>query len=167
MVRRPESKAKGKTPRVADLKATTSSIYLEGVSFFYKNRPDTLVLRDLSFTIQKNRITCIVGKSGAGKSTLAGILCGLYRPTAGMISYGKNIEIVADEDGSQTGGLNREEQEILHDLFGVVQQSSSTLFTGTVAENIGYGKVVPHRFRRSHLFLTRYALILTDGCLPG
>lgn len=141
MVRRPESKAKGKTPRVADLKATTSSIYLEGVSFFYKNRPDTLVLRDLSFTIQKNRITCIVGKSGAGKSTLAGILCGLYRPTAGMISYGKNIEIVADEDGSQTGGLNREEQEILHDLFGVVQQSSSTLFTGTVAENIGYGKM--------------------------
>lgn len=127
------------TPRVADLTKAASSIYVDNVSFFYKHRPDTAVLKNVSITIHKNQITCIAGKSGAGKSTLAAILCGLYHPTSGVISYGKNIEIVGNSDGRASA--SHEDTELLHNLFGVVEQSSSTLFTGTIGENIGYGKV--------------------------
>lgn len=125
------------TPRVADLTKAASSIYIENVSFYYKHRPDVLVLKNVSLTIQKNQITCIAGKSGAGKSTLAAILCGLHHPTSGVISYGKNIEIVGEADR----GSYNEDKEMLHNLFGVVEQSSSTLFTGTIVDNIAYGKV--------------------------
>jgi len=124
------------TPRVADLTKAASSIYIENVSFYYKHRPDVLVLKNVSLTIQKNQITCIAGKSGAGKSTLAAILCGLHHPTSGVISYGKNIEIVGEADR----GSYNEDKEMLHNLFGVVEQSSSTLFTGTIVDNIAYGK---------------------------
>lgn len=115
-----------------------ATIRIQDLSFSYKSRQDVRVLDEVSLSIQKNQISCIVGKSGSGKSTLAALLCGLYHPDGGKIIYGQNknhLRVYADEK------LSPEKVELLHDLFGVVEQSSTTLFSGTIAENIAYGNV--------------------------
>ncbi|MEZ5826432.1 MAG: ABC transporter ATP-binding protein [Geminicoccaceae bacterium] len=45
----------------------------------------TEVLRDIDFTVEAGRITCLIGPSGCGKSTLLRLLGGLERPVAGKI----------------------------------------------------------------------------------
>jgi ABC-type multidrug transport system fused ATPase/permease subunit len=117
-----------------------ATIRVQDLSFSYKSRHDVRVLDDVSLSIQKNQISCIVGKSGSGKSTLAALLCGLYHPDSGKIIYGQNknhLRVYADEK------LSPEKVQLLHDLFGVVEQSSTTLFSGTIGENIAYGNVSP------------------------
>lgn len=54
-------------------------------SYPYSNK---LVLKEISFNIQKNEKVAIVGKNGSGKSTLISLLAGLYEPDQGDIVYG-------------------------------------------------------------------------------
>ncbi|HVE93978.1 MAG TPA: ABC transporter ATP-binding protein [Acidimicrobiales bacterium] len=65
--------------------APTQSLSFEGVSFAYpgSTRP---VLRDLDLAIPAGRSLAIVGANGAGKTSLVKLICGLYEPTAGVIS---------------------------------------------------------------------------------
>lgn len=63
------------------------SLYLNNLSFQYsRNAP--LVLKNLSLTIPKGKVTAIVGDSGCGKSTLLKLLLRLYQPSYGEISMG-------------------------------------------------------------------------------
>lgn len=63
------------------------SLYLKNISFQYsKNAP--LVLKNLSLTIPKGKVTAIVGDSGCGKSTLLKLLLRLYHPSYGEICMG-------------------------------------------------------------------------------
>lgn len=114
-----------------------ATISVDSLSFSYSSREGVVVLRDLSLTIQRHRITAIVGKSGSGKSTLAALLCGLYCPDEGRIVYGRHKRHLLVTAGHP---LTEGEERLLHDLFGVVEQSSATLFSGSVRENIAYGK---------------------------
>ena len=57
-------------------------LQLQGVSHAYGG---TEVLRDITLTVPRGRIVCIVGPSGCGKSTLLRIIGGLERPTAGAV----------------------------------------------------------------------------------
>lgn len=59
-----------------------SIVRFEGVSHRYNN---TYALSDVSFHIQENRITAIIGRSGGGKSTLLQIINGLIKPTSGRV----------------------------------------------------------------------------------
>lgn len=54
------------------------------VSFKYPGTPNT-VLHDLSFKINKDKVTAIVGENGAGKSTIIKLAAGLYEPTEGSV----------------------------------------------------------------------------------
>jgi ABC-type multidrug transport system fused ATPase/permease subunit len=120
-----------------------ATIAIENLSFSYKTRSNVAVLKNISLTIQKNQITCIVGKSGSGKSTLTALLCGLYYPDEGKIVYGKSknhLQVAAGEK------MTYEKEKLLHDLFGVVEQSSTTLFSGTILDNIAYGRVKSFHF---------------------
>ena len=113
--------------------AINEPLRLEGVSFTYTSRPDTPVLQNVSVTIQPHTFTCFVGKSGAGKSSLVGVLSGLLFPQKGRISIGDHVLL----DGS-----NRAQgAQWLHTNVGVVQQHDKSLMSGTVRENIEYGKV--------------------------
>jgi ATP-binding cassette subfamily F protein 3 len=51
------------------------------------------LLNDISFVLNKNERTALVGKNGAGKSTLLKIIAGIQHPSRGIVSYPKGISI--------------------------------------------------------------------------
>ena len=99
-------------------------IHFEDVSFAY---PDGHVaLENVSLTIPQGRKTAFVGRSGAGKSTVFNLLPRLYDPTAGTISI----------DGIDIRDMTLAS---LRDQIAVVSQDS-VLLSGSVADNIGFGR---------------------------
>jgi ATP-binding cassette, subfamily B (MDR/TAP), member 10 len=99
---------------------------LENVSFRYPSRPDCLVLDKVSLRLQRGTVTALVGRSGAGKSSLAALLARFYEPTEGRVTLGgRPAEDFSLEDWSRSVAL--------------VSQDP-VLFSGTVAENIAYGR---------------------------
>jgi ATP-binding cassette, subfamily B, bacterial len=99
---------------------------LEGVSFSYE--ADRPALADLTLRIRAGERVALMGRSGAGKSTLAGLLARFYDPPAG----GGRVLI----DGRDLRDCSL---EWLRQQVGLVLQDT-VLFTGTVAENIAYGR---------------------------
>ena len=109
-------------PRTLD--RAVGRIDFEHVDFAY---PDGHVaLADVSITVQPGQRVAFVGRSGAGKSTVFNLLPRLYDPTAGRILM----------DGIDTRELTLAS---LRDQLAVVSQDS-VLLTGTVAQNIGFGR---------------------------
>lgn len=87
---------------------------------------DGLVLRDINLAIQQGERIAFVAESGGGKTTLINLLMKLYEPTSGTIEVGghrvKDVQSTA-----------------LREKIGVVFQDAS-LFSGTIRENIAYGR---------------------------
>ena len=98
-------------------------IVFERVSFRYGD--GDLVLRDISFTLQKGKVVALVGPSGAGKTTLADLVPRFHDPTNGRI-------LMDDVP------LTRMGRRSLRALMGVVSQDT-VLLNDTVRANIAYG----------------------------
>lgn len=94
------------------------------VSFAYEDGED--VLHGIDFSVARGEKVALVGESGGGKSTIVNLLLGLYEPRAG------EIEVV----GRTSTELPLDE---LRSRIGVVFQDAS-LFSGTLRENIAYGR---------------------------
>lgn len=106
------------------LSSVRGEVRFEQVSFGYGERG--VVLEDVSLAAQPGEVVALVGPSGAGKSTLISLIPRFYDPTAGRILL----------DGVDIRDLT------LYDLrsnIALVPQETQ-LFSGTVAENIRYGK---------------------------
>ena len=87
---------------------------------------DYIVMRNLSFSVNKGDIFIVMGENGCGKSTLLKSLIGLKAPTKGKVLYsGKSFW---DEDESGQQGIMRR--------FGVLYQSGALWSSLTVGENI-------------------------------
>lgn len=70
---------------------------LKNIGYSYDNKK--YVVKDISYTFEKNKVYSIVGKSGAGKTTLLSMLSGLTNPKEGEILYnGKNISKISQYD---------------------------------------------------------------------
>ncbi|CAK0787986.1 hypothetical protein CVIRNUC_011208 [Coccomyxa viridis] len=108
----------------AILAAQRGDLRLQNVSFSYPMRPKMAVLRDVSLSIPRGKVTALVGHSGAGKSTVAALVSRFYEPSAGDILLG----------GSCVGGFTRGEWA---KAVALVSQEP-VLFSGTIGDNISY-----------------------------
>ena len=99
-------------------------IAFRGVDFAYEDGED--VLHGIDFAVDRGEKVALVGESGGGKSTIVNLLLGLYEPREGRV---------------EVGGLDTEQLPLdaLRSRIGVVFQDAS-LFSGTIAENIAYGR---------------------------
>jgi phospholipid/cholesterol/gamma-HCH transport system ATP-binding protein len=87
---------------------------------------ETVVMKDLDFSIQRGEIFVIMGGSGSGKSTLMRHLIGLLEPAKGDILYSGD---------SLVHGGHRTRRKIIR-RFGVMYQSGALWSSMTLAENI-------------------------------
>lgn len=113
------------SPNAKDIKDVNGDIQLKNVSFSYNNEEDT-VLSNIDLKIEAGKTIALVGPSGAGKSTLCHLIPRFYEIKEG--------EILLD-------GINIRDIKLksLRQNIGLVQQEVF-LFTGTIKENIQYGR---------------------------
>lgn len=113
-------------PGAVPMENTEGNIVFENVSFEY---PDdhNIVFRDLNLRISKGEKVAIVGPSGGGKTTLCNLIPRFYDVTAGKITI----------DGNDIRGFTLKS---LRKNVGIVQQDVY-LFSGTIYENIVYGRL--------------------------
>ncbi|MBQ3888829.1 MAG: ABC transporter ATP-binding protein, partial [Clostridia bacterium] len=115
------------TPTEAE-DAEDGVIEFRNVSFSYRDADgaETEVLRDVSFTAQPGQTTAIIGSTGSGKSTVLNLIPRFYDVTAGSVLV----------DGVDVREMDF--ATLYHKLGYIPQQSF--LFSGTIADNLRYGK---------------------------
>lgn len=111
-------------PGAVSLDKVRGDIVFDNVAFSYDNK--TEVFSNISFKINAGETVAFVGPSGAGKTTLASLIPRFYEIEAGAI-YVDGVDI------------RNVTQNSLRQNIGIVQQNVF-LFTGTVRDNIAYGK---------------------------
>jgi phospholipid/cholesterol/gamma-HCH transport system ATP-binding protein len=100
-------------------------IVFERVSLAFDEK---VVLRDVSFTLERGHTKIILGASGSGKSTILKLIVGLLRPDAGEIWV----------NGERTNGLSEAALMKVREDLGMVFQEGALFDSLTVAENVGY-----------------------------
>jgi ATP-binding cassette, subfamily B, bacterial len=138
MDQEPEIKNRPDAVEVAEL---NGNIVFKNVGFGYEENRQ--ILHDLSFSIQPGQTVAFVGPSGAGKTTICSLIPRFYDVVEGSVTI----------DGIDIRDMTKES---LRSNIGIVQQDVF-LFTGTLRENIAYGKLdatdeeIEEATRRAHL----------------
>jgi ATP-binding cassette subfamily B protein len=101
-------------------------VVFENVSFFYNGNTHEPVLQDINLVAEPGETVAILGATGAGKSTLIDLVPRFYEVSAGRI-------LLDGED------IRQIKQDALLAQIGIVPQES-VLFSGTVRDNIRYGR---------------------------
>ncbi len=135
------------------LTGVEGQLTLDHVSFAYPDDEKTPVLSDINLTIRPGEKIALVGPSGGGKTTLCNLIPRFYDPTAGGVLL----------DGQDVRGVTLKS---LRENVGVVQQDVY-LFSGSVYENIEYGRpgaaredvIAAAKLAGAHDFITQ----LKDG----
>jgi ATP-binding cassette, subfamily B, multidrug efflux pump len=108
-----------------ELPDVRGEVVFDGVSFEYV--PGNPVLDDINLRVNPGETVAIVGPTGAGKSTLTSLVARFYDVTAGhMLIDGHDIRDIKRQSLARRLGI------VLQDPF---------LFSGTVADNIRYGRL--------------------------
>ena len=102
------------------------AVTFKGVTFHYPSRPNYKALNDFSLAIKPGEAVALVGPSGAGKSTVFQLLLRFFAPQSGSVTF----------DGVDIADLDPTD---LRSHIAVVAQDS-VIFSGTLAENIRYGR---------------------------
>ena len=116
------------------------TIDFEHVDFGYT--PSNVFMKDINIHIPGGSMVAIVGPTGAGKSTLVNLIMRFYDIINGRITI----------DGIDIRAVSRES---LHNTVGMVLQDA-WIFTGTIADNIGYGK--PNASREEIEYVAKLAM---------
>lgn len=112
------------TSAIAPLPSGEPALAFNSISFSYEE--GVPVIDNVSFSASHGQRIALVGESGGGKSTLVNLLLGLYQPDSGSLTVcGRNVNTLTSEQ--------------LRASVGVVFQDAS-LFSGSIAENIAYGR---------------------------
>jgi ATP-binding cassette subfamily B protein len=112
-------------PGAIQLTGATGRVVFDAVSFGYPDRGH--VLRDISLEVEPGQVIGIIGLTGAGKSTLVSLIPRFYDVSAGRVLVdGHDVRDV------QLRSLRRQISLVSQDTI---------LFSGTIAENIRYGRL--------------------------
>ena len=113
-------------PDAGELPRIGGEIRFDGVSFCYGSEDKGFALRDVDLTIPPGMTVALVGATGAGKSTLAKLVARFHDPTRGRVLVdGHDLRSVTERS--------------LRSQLGMVPQEGF-LFSGTIADNIGFGR---------------------------
>jgi ATP-binding cassette subfamily B multidrug efflux pump len=112
-------------PDARELGEIQGRIEFEDVTFAYE--PGRPVLHDVSFDVEPGRTVALVGPTGAGKTTIANLIPRFYDATGGSVRV----------DGHDVRDVER--RSLRRRIASVLQEPF--LFSGTVAENIRYGRL--------------------------
>ena len=118
----PEPPDPPRTPKLGDVQGR---IEFEDVTFAYER--GSPVLHDVSFEVEPGQTVALVGPTGAGKTTIANLIPRFYDVSAGAVRV----------DGHD---VREVERRSLRTRIATVLQEPF-LFSGTVAQNIGYGRM--------------------------
>lgn len=141
------------------LKNVRGNVEFKDVSFGYNE--DNIVLHDISFKVEEGKSLAIVGATGSGKTTIVNLLTRFYEITEGSITI----------DGVDIRDYSRDS---LRSNLGIVLQDTY-LFSGTIKENIMYGKeaatdleiISAAKIANAHKFISRlpegYDTVLSEG----
>src|SRR5438552_3948080 len=114
-------------PGAAALPPVRGHVIFDHVHLRYDNTPpNTWILKDISFEAKPGETVALVGATGSGKTSIMSLLAHFYEPQQGRITM----------DGID---LQAATIESLHRQIGIVTQDNF-LFTGTVLENIRFGR---------------------------
>ena len=110
----------------------------------------SLVLKDISFTVEPGQTVALLGATGAGKSSLANLIPRFYDVSGGRITI-DGIDVRAIDEAA------------LHGAIGVALQES-ILFTGAIRDNIRYGRpdasdeevIAAAKMAQAHDFISRF-----------
>lgn len=120
-------------PTIADsssakpFRVVKGNVEFRNVTFTYPNREHTSILNNISLKANAGEVVAIVGTSGAGKTTLVNLIPRFYDVCSGAI--------LVDEQDIRSLKLAD-----LRSAIAIVPQET-TLFSGTVRDNIAYGKL--------------------------
>jgi ATP-binding cassette subfamily B protein len=108
-----------------EAKTLLGEIEFDHVDFFYEDRKS--VLSDFTLKVNAGETIALVGPTGGGKSTIVNLLCRFYEPSKGVI---------------RINGVDYMDYKLesIHNKIGIVLQTPH-LFSGTVRENIRYGRL--------------------------
>ena len=112
-------------PGAIPLENGVESVAFDHVTFVYPGGEEA-VLRDISFEVKKGETIAFIGSTGSGKSTLVSLLPRFYDVSAGAV---------------RINGRDLREYDLysLRDAIGFIPQKAM-LFSGTIADNIRFGK---------------------------
>lgn len=112
-------------PKTENFEPLLGDIRFDDVTFKYPDG-DEYVLEHFNLNVPRGTNVAIVGETGAGKSTLVNLVCRFFEPTEGRVLI---------------DGRDARERSVhwLHSNIGYVLQTPH-LFSGTVRENLRYGK---------------------------
>ena len=109
----------------ADVSKITGAVTFDHVHFGYN--PEQIIINDFSASVKPGQKIAFVGSTGAGKTTIVNLINRFYEIQSGTITYdGIDIQQIAKDD-------------LRRSLAMVIQDTH--LFTGTIADNIRYGKL--------------------------
>jgi phospholipid/cholesterol/gamma-HCH transport system ATP-binding protein len=89
---------------------------------------DNVVLRDVSFMVQRGHMSILIGGSGSGKSVILKLILGLLKPDAGVIRV----------NGEQIDDMSEAQLMRVRNDIGMLFQENALFDSLTVAENVGY-----------------------------
>lgn len=110
-------------PNAHAIDGITGDVILEDVSFGYD---EELVLKNINMSAKAGQMVALVGHTGSGKTTIMNLLNRFYNVTDGQIRFDDT-------------NINDITLDTLRSHVGIVLQDS-VLFSGTIAENIAFGK---------------------------
>ena len=112
-------------PDAVEMKKMVGEVTFDHVSFSYEKGKE--VLHDVSFTVKPGESVALVGPTGAGKSTIVSLISRFYNVDSGRILI----------DGQD---ISKVTLQSLRSQMGIMLQDSF-IFSGTIEDNIRYGKL--------------------------